>query len=364
MLTLYKKYLLPGFVFQSIVIGGGYGTGRELVEFFLTQGPAGGYVAMLLSTAIWGVILALGFELARLGGHYDYRTFLHALLGRAWIAFEVLYVLSVILTTAVIASASGELLHGVLGWPRPVGTWIMMVLVGLLIYWGSSLIERVFSVWSLALYVVYIILIAVVMRDSGDTVLSRVTLWEQDSAWFVAGLRYAAYNLAALPAMLFATRHIETRKEALSAGFLGGLIAMFPGALIYTALLAHYPAIVEEAIPAAFVLAALDRPLFELVFQLILFGTFIETGTGMIHGFNERVAGALEERGRPMSDWLRVGIAGGILVIAIWLAERFGLIALISEGYGLITWGYWIFFLLPVLIAGSWKIFPQLFGRS
>ena len=75
MLTLYKKYLLPGFVFQSIVIGGGYGTGRELVEFFLTQGPAGGYVAMLLSTAIWGVILALGFELARMGGHYDYRTF-------------------------------------------------------------------------------------------------------------------------------------------------------------------------------------------------------------------------------------------------------------------------------------------------
>ena len=34
----FKKYLLPGFVFQSIVIGGGYGTGRELVEFFMTTG--------------------------------------------------------------------------------------------------------------------------------------------------------------------------------------------------------------------------------------------------------------------------------------------------------------------------------------
>ena len=31
----FKKYFLPGFVFQSMVIGGGYGTGRELVEFFL-----------------------------------------------------------------------------------------------------------------------------------------------------------------------------------------------------------------------------------------------------------------------------------------------------------------------------------------
>ena len=53
---LYKRYVLPGFVFQSIVIGGGYGTGRELVEFFLTQGPAGGYLGMLLATTIWGAV--------------------------------------------------------------------------------------------------------------------------------------------------------------------------------------------------------------------------------------------------------------------------------------------------------------------
>ena len=354
--TFYKKYFLPGFVFQSIVIGGGYGTGRELVEFFLTEGPAGGYLAMLLAALIWGVILALGFELARMGQHYDYRTFLSALLGRGWIGFEVLYILSVLLTVAVIGSASGELLHELLGWPRIAGTLTMMALVGLLVYWGSGLIERVFSVWSILLYAVYLILIVLVLGDHGEIILATAGVWEQDSAWVMGGLRYAAYNLAALPAMLFAVRHIETRREALSAGFLASLIAMFPGALIYTTFLGHYPAIVNEAIPAVFVLSKLDWPFFQLAFQLILFGTFIETGTGMIHGFNERIAGALKERGRPMSHWLRLGIAAGVLVIAVWLADRFGLIALISEGYGLITWGYWIFFLLPVLVMGSWKI--------
>ena len=30
----FQRYLLPGFVFQSVIIAGGYGTGRELVEFF------------------------------------------------------------------------------------------------------------------------------------------------------------------------------------------------------------------------------------------------------------------------------------------------------------------------------------------
>ena len=31
----FRRYLLPGFVFEAAVIGGGYATGRELVEFFL-----------------------------------------------------------------------------------------------------------------------------------------------------------------------------------------------------------------------------------------------------------------------------------------------------------------------------------------
>ena len=38
----FKRYLLPGFVFEAAVIGGGYATGRELVEFFLPAGPLGG----------------------------------------------------------------------------------------------------------------------------------------------------------------------------------------------------------------------------------------------------------------------------------------------------------------------------------
>lgn len=359
MLSLYRKYLLPGFVFQSIVIGGGYGTGRELVEFFLTEGPAGGYLGMLVATLVWSFFLALGFELARLGRHYDYRTYLNALLGRGWMAFEVLYVLQVILTTAVVGSASGELLHATLGWPRLAGTLIMVALVAVLTYYGSGLIERFFAVWSLGLYAVYVALIVFVWRQSGGVISHNAGLWTDGSSWLLAGVRYAAYNLGALPAMLFALRHLEHRREAFGAGALAGVIAMAPGVLVYTAFLAHYPGITSEAIPANFVLSGLKMPWFQILFQIILFGTFIETGTGLIHGFNERVAGVLAERGREMSHRHRLAIAGGLLVGAIWLADRFGLIALISRGYGLTTWGFWILFLLPILVVGSRRIFRR-----
>ena len=82
----FRKYLLPGFVFQSVVIAGGYGTGRELVEFFLSYGPLNGLLAMLLiSTVIWSAVCAASFEFARVFRAYDYRSFFKRLLGRGWL---------------------------------------------------------------------------------------------------------------------------------------------------------------------------------------------------------------------------------------------------------------------------------------
>lgn len=356
----YKAYILPGLVFQSIVIGGGYGTGRELVEFFLREGPAAGYLGMLVATLIWGVVLAFGFDLARVGRNYDYRSFAKALLGKGWVAVDVLAILSMTLTVAVLGSASGELLHEMSGAPPIIGTLLLMAVIGLLVFWGSKLIERVFSVWSFLLYGFYLVLIVLVMKTNATDVITNATHWDADSTWLLGGVRYAGYNLAGLSVMLFVVRHIKTRRQAIVSGFLAGGIAMFPGVLIYTALLAFYPAILSESIPANFVLSQLDWPAFQLLFQIILFGTFVETGTGTIHGFNERLAGAWRESGHEMSRWQRLGVGAAVLVIAVWLADRFGLVALISEGYGLITWGFWLFLLLPVLYFGA----RQLLDRS
>jgi uncharacterized membrane protein YkvI len=351
-ISAYKAYLLPGFVFQSIVIGGGYGTGRELVEFFLRESPAPGYLGMVVAMLIWGIILALGFELARVGRNYDYRTFSKALLGRAWIAVDVLAILSMILTVAVVGSASGELLHEMSGAAPIIGTLLAVSITVLLVFWGSALIERVFSLWSFLLYGFYLLMIVLVLRTESAEIIRNAAVWDPGAQWLLGGVRYAGYNLAGLSVMLFVVRHIQTRRQAVTAGFLAGAIAMLPGMMIYTALLAYYPSIVDESIPANFVLGQLDWPAFQLLFQIILFGTFIETGTGTIHGFNERLAGAWRERGREMTRWQRLSVGAAVLVTAVWLADRFGLIALIADGYGLITWGFWLFLLLPVLFFG------------
>ncbi len=54
--TAFRRYLLPGLVFQSVVIAGGYGTVRELVEFFLSEGPLAGLYGIAVTTVIWSAV--------------------------------------------------------------------------------------------------------------------------------------------------------------------------------------------------------------------------------------------------------------------------------------------------------------------
>ncbi len=148
---------------------------------------------------------------------------------------------------------------------------------------------------------------------------------------------------------------METRREAVSAGLLTGPIGIAPGLLFFIAMSAHYPEIVERPVPANFVLEALGSQTLQLGYQIVLFGTLIETGTGLIHAVNERIAGAYRDKGREMPRILRPLTALALLVAGTALAS-FGLIELIAKGYGTLTWLFLIVFVIPILTWGIYRI--------
>lgn len=354
--AFFQRYLLPGFVFQSVVIAGGYGTGRELVEFFLTLGPVGGLLAMLLvSTVIWSAVCATSFEFARVFRSYDYRSFFMHLLGRGWWLFEVCYFGQLLIVLAVIAAAAGAILRETLALPYVVGVVGMMAAVGFLTFRGSKTIERFLAAWSFLLYGIYVVFFVWCFRAFGDDILASFTRDAVQPGWLVGGVKYAAYNLATVPAVLFCVNHITTRREAVSAGMLAGVIAIVPGLLFFLAMTGQYPAILDRPVPANMLLEILGSRGFQLLFQVVLFGTLIETGTGMIHAVNERIAAVYREEERPMPRLLRPAIALGLLVMGTLVAQ-FGLINLIAKGYGTLTWLFLVVFVVPVLTVGIWKI--------
>ncbi len=353
----FKKYFVPGIIFQSVVIAGGYGTGRELVEFFLSYGALGGLVAMTcISTLVWALVCAATFEFARVFKAYDYRTFFSKLLGKAWWVYEVCYFVLLLIVLAVIASSAGSILNEIFGLNYFVGVIGMMIGVGLLVFKGSEAIEKFLSYWSFLLYAVYILFLVVTFTKFGDTISATISNGTMEKGWALGGFKYAFYNLGIIPAVLFSVRHIETRKEAIGSGIIAGVIGVVPGILLYLAMLGFYPDILSVTVPTNHILTQINFTAFQLIFQFVLFGTLIETGTGFIFAVNERISSVYKEQSKPMPSWITSTLTISLLLLGVFIAQ-FGLIGLIAKGYGTITWGFFIFYVVPVLTLGVWKIY-------
>ena len=355
---IFRRILMPGLILQSVMIGGGYATGREIVEFFLVLGPSGGLLAMGVATVVISVITAISFELARKTKSHTYHAFFGQLLGRGQVLYELGYFLMGLLVISVIASAAGEIAQKHLGLSSSFGTLGLAILIGVLAIYGTHLIEQVLTGWSLLLYATYFAFVILYVSDFGDDLLSNLSQ-PVDGEWFYNGIKYVGFNLSVIPLILFCVVHLQSRSDALMAGALAGPLAMLPAVLLYLPMIVSYPEILGAAVPSDFMIDRLDMRWMSLIFYLVLFGTFVETGTAYIHALNERIAEAQRSNGRKMAFWQRGVTVLVVLIAANVLANEFGLIQLIADGYGTLTWFFILVFAIPLLTRGSWLIFSN-----
>jgi uncharacterized membrane protein YkvI len=358
----FQRYLLPGFAFKAVVIGGGYATGRELAEFFMAHGPRGGLMGMLLAMVIWSVVCAVTFVFARETRSLDYRTFFRNLLGPAWPVFEVVYFLFVVLILAVFGAAAGVLGETAFGLPKLAGTLALMALVAFFATYGNASVERLFKWVSIFLYATYAIFVVLALTKFGDRILAGFAAPADAKGWAAGGLTYASYNIFGAVVILPVVRHFTSRKEAVVAGLIAGPMAMIPAVLFFTCMVAYYPEIASATLPSDVMLQKLNMPAFHLIFQFMIFAALLESGTGMVHAINERVAHAWQaKRDRSIPNVVRLAIAAVLLVGSIFLADRFGLVALIAKGYPKFGWAILAIYVVPLMTFGVWRLWK---GRN
>ncbi len=105
-----------------------------------------------------------------------------------------------------------------------------------------------------------------------------------------------------------------------------------------------YPQIIAHELPIYEILALLGMP--------VLFGVLIETGAGIVQAVNERIDGALLDRGSATASrrvHLTAALAGLTVCVAL---SQFGIITLVTTGYGLMAWGFLIIYIIPLFTNG------------
>lgn len=352
----FRVYIVPGAVFQSVMVGGGYGTGREIVEFFTSFGALGGLLGICAAYMVLAVVLAATFEFSRYFAVHDYRSFFKRLLGPGWVAFEVLIILLFLLILAVLAAAAGNILQDQFGISYLAGLVVLLGVVGVLTFFGRELIEKALTFWSLVLYVMFIAFFVAVFRSEGVSLSASLASADVADGWMRSGFQYALYNLAIAPLLLYVVRGIDTRADAIRAGVSAAAIALAPALLFHLAFLTAMPSIASEAIPAYWMLERLGLVTMTALFSIVLFGTFIETGAGMLQGINERLdAWLVEVRSKGLSPLAHSVVAVAAILVSAGLS-LVGITSLIAKGYGTMSWGFLIVYVIPLLTVGIYRL--------
>lgn len=353
----FKRFLLPGLGVKAVVIGGGYATGRELAEFFLSRGPWGGVYAILFATLLFSIFCSLTFVLARRFATYDYRSFFKRLLGPAWPLFELSYLLFVVLILAVYGAAAGAIGQAVFGAPVWAGTVALGAGIAGVVAFGNKAVERLFRDVSYYLYAIYALFIILALWKFGERVPGGFAAHPQTSSWALSGLTYFGYNIIGAVVILPVLRHLTSDRDAVVSGVISGPLTMVPALLFFIPMVAFYPDVQSATLPSDYLLQRIGIPAFHLLFQAMIFSALLESGTSSVHAINERINYAWRARnGQPLSHRTRLTIALVLLVGCMFLASRFGLVALIANGYRALSYALLATFILPLMTVGVWQL--------
>ena len=360
-----SRYVLPGIILQSVLIGGGYATGREIVEYGAKYG-AMGWLSGFASFIGFSLMAILSFEMVRLFKLYDFKSLLKSLIGPFYRLFDVVYIMLMLIIIAVMSSATGAIVEQMTGLNYWVGVSVITVVVGILNFYGEKIIACFESVGTVLLYIGYISFSALVISqgsghisqvmNTGDisftpdvTVLSA--LW--------TGILYVGYNLVVFPASFFTIKEQTNTRQSVIGGLIAGLLMTIPWFMTYFAIMAFYPdtSVLAAPVPWLVMMTADKAPswLF-LFFGLVMGWTLIETATGMIHAMLGRIDKGLADSGRPAMARSRRAVLTIAILAASAVLAKFGIIDLIAKGYNALSYAIIVLLLVPLLTVGLYKI--------
>lgn len=353
-----RAIIIPSAVFISVMFGGSYGTGREIVEFVSQNGPMGGLVSMGVIAVTYAMILFLCFELGRLYQVYEYRGLSRTILGKGWFLYEILIMIAMLIALAICTSAADAIAVDHFGLPKLTGGLGLLMIVTLLNYFGRDFVERAMVLAVCLLALVFLYLFYKALGTRGDQISQAFATSEPVQFSSVkSGLIYALGSGGFIPVILYCARDLNSRSDTTIAAIFAGGLVMVPAVFLHLAFMTVRPGIYDEILPAYWLVETVTSPAFLNIYVGTVFIMVALTGVGLLHGFIERIdKWRIGKTGAPLSK-IGHGITAGSALILSSLFASMGLVALILKAYSFLSIAFLIVFFLPLFTIGAYKIF-------
>lgn len=277
-------------VYIGSIIGAGFASGQEIMQFFISHGQRGMWgavMATILFSYLGGLVMILSVNQRS----QNYYAILRQVLGPG--LARIIDILSLVMLPgglAVMLAGSGAVFAEQLGLPTILGTLCtagftcLVILIGIKGVIGANAILVPIKIFAIIL----VCMLALVFGP-GEKELFKAGCPERGTHYIWSGLLYVSYNMIVPVAMLSSLGRNVSLREGVLGGILGGLTLGGIIILVTACGLAFYPDITAYEIPLLYMASGMPAG-FRLLLGVLIWMAILTTAVADAHGFASRLS--------------------------------------------------------------------------
>ncbi len=291
-----RLMLVSGYL--GAVIGAGFASGQEIVQFFVVYGGSGIKGCILAGTlfALLGGILLSGAHRYKKS---NYQNLLQIWLGeRIGSIFDILLALFLFLGISTMLSASGAVFYEHLYLPKVMGVLLGYCLVILLLFIGKNGLIISYNVLVPIKIALLLIISGYICWGIPQEEMVSYVAFEVPGGqgrWVLSAILYVAYNFSLAMVVLTEYQTVTSRRDGIMGAIWGGFILGVLVLLNYLALTRFMPTVIHYQVPMLYISGQIS-PFTKSVYTLVLWIGIITTAIANAYGFTQRVAHLLKIR--------------------------------------------------------------------
>ena len=286
-----KNWLKISSIYVGTVIGAGFASGREIIEFFGIYGLKGifGMTISGILFSILGSLLLLKIYTNKINGFDD---LLYKIFGKHLSqVLDIIIIISLYTGFSIMISASGAIFKEELGMAYSSGVFFMIILSFIVFLFNIEGLSFINSIL-VPLLTIGIIFTAIYLNTMGEYDfynINGVNLSHKGN-FFTSALLYVGSN-SLIIIIVFSSLFplINSKKNAITGGLVGGFILYILGLSILLSMLIYYPNVINMDIPMLKItnyISSNYRKFYALILWCAIFTTAIANGSSFVNRFS------------------------------------------------------------------------------
>lgn len=259
-------------LYITTIIGAGFASGQEILQFFSSY-YRGGFYGIVLSGLLFSILGAILLQKIYCKSIKSYEQLLKPIFGIFWASIlQIVITIFMISIFVIMTAGSAEILSGTTGLSHLICAMIMCIIFYIIIFFGIKGIV-ILSTFITPLMLIGVFISGIYIIIFKDTaVFNAVEAVRQITHnWLFSSVLYVSYNsLTAIVLMSNLLPYINSRETAKYGGFLGGVLILMIAFIVNSAIFLFYPDVTGTELPLIFILKKYSDTA-AILYTLVLF---------------------------------------------------------------------------------------------